>query len=175
MAASDDTDPPRRRRQGTARAVGQTLAGLTATAFGRRGFAAGDVVRHWPEIAGTLLARHTLPDRITYPRGQRTDGILHLQVGSAPVATEVQHLSPLIIEKVNTYFGYGAVKGLHIYQRPLPPAAPTRPAPRPLSAAERAALDAEIAAVKDPELRQALANLGAAVRRRRSKGAPDGG
>lgn len=175
MAASDETDPPKRRRNSAPRAVGQTLAGLTATAYGRRGFATGDMVRHWPEIAGSLLARHTLPDRITYPRGQRTDGILHLQVDSAPVATEVQHLSPLIVEKVNTYFGYGAVKALHIYQRPLPPAAPARQAPRQLSAAERAALEAEIAAVTDPELRQALANLGAAVRRRRSKTAPDGG
>lgn len=175
MAASDETDVPIRRRPRAARAVGQTLAGLTAAAFGRRGFASGDVVRHWPEVAGALLARHTLPDRITYPRGQRTDGILHLQVDSAPVATEVQHLAPLIIEKVNTYFGYGAVKAIHIQQRPLPPATAAPKPPRPLTPAERQALEADLAAVADPELRQALANLGAAVRRRRAKTPADGG
>lgn len=176
MTGDDNSGETPRRRYGSTRAVGQAVAGLTVSAFGRRGFAGGDVLRHWPEIAGALLASHTRPDRITYPRGQRSQGILHLQVDSAPVATEVQHLSPLIIEKVNTYFGYGAVKAIHIFQRPLPPTATSasRP-PRPLTPAERAALDAELAAVADPDLRQALERLGAAVRRRRAPGRPDGG
>jgi len=159
------------KRQGGARAVGQAVGKLTATAYGRRGFAQGDVIRHWPQIAGDLLARHTLPDRITFPRGQRTGGLLHLQVGNSAVATEVQHLEPLIVEKVNTYFGYGAVKGIHLFQRPLPPRKDDGPAePRPLSPAERAALESELKAVTDPELRRALEGLGQAILRRRRGG-----
>ena len=144
---------------------------MTAAAYGKRGFAQGDVIRHWPEIAGDLLARYTLPDRITFPRGQRTGGLLHLQVATSAVATEVQHLEPLIVEKVNTYFGYGAVKGIHIFQRPLPVRDDSGPtAPRALNAGERAALDRELKAVSDPDLRRALEGLGQAVIRRRGSG-----
>ena len=175
MASPPKSNPPQNRplskRQGGMRAVGQALGKLTAAAYGRRGFAEGDVVRHWPQIAGELLAHHTLPDRIVYPKGRRTDGLLHLQVGNSAVATEVQHLEPLIVEKVNTYFGYGAVKGVHIFQRPLPPR-PEEQADlaRPLTPAERAALAGELKGVSDPDLRKALEGLGQAVRWRRSGG-----
>lgn len=170
---SQDPEKPkiRRRRQGGARAVGQTLGKLTAAAYGRRGFAEGDIIRHWPEIAGELLARHTLPDRIVFPRGRRNDGLLHLQVGTSAVATEVQHLEPLIIEKVNAYFGYGAVKGIHIFQRPLPRQAKEQPdEPRLLGPAEKAALEDELKSVTDPDLRKALEGLGEAILRRRGGG-----
>ena len=171
MAQDDEATKPPRRRKGGVRAVGQTLSKVTAAAYGKRGFAQGDILRHWPEIAGDLLARHTLPDRITFPRGQRTGGLLHLQAGNSAVATEVQHLEPLIVEKVNTYFGYGAVKGIHIFQRPLPPREDTTPVPpRSLSPAERAALERDLKAVTDPDLRRALEGLGQAVRRRRGDG-----
>jgi hypothetical protein len=168
MSQDDSAAKQTTRRKGGVRAIGQTLSKLTGAAYGRRGFAQGDVVRHWPEIAGELLARHTLPDRITFPKGQRVGGILHLQVGNSAVATEVQHLEPLIIEKVNTYFGYGAVKGVHLFQRPLPPKADDGPKQaRPLTPAERARLERELETVTDPDLRRALEGLGQAVLRRR--------
>ncbi len=171
MAQDDEATKPPRRRKGGVRAVGQALSKVTAAAYGKRGFAQGDILLHWPEIAGELLARHTLPDRIIFPRGQRTGGLLHLQAGNSAVATEVQHLEPLIVEKVNTYFGYGAVRGIHIFQRPLPPREDTTPTPpRTLSPAERAALERDLKAVTDPDLRRALEGLGQAVRRRRGDG-----
>lgn len=175
MARSPDKDEfikrPVSKRKGGTRALGQSLGRLTSSAFGRRGFAQGDVVRHWPAIVGELLARHTRPDRIMFPRGQRTGGLLHLQVGSSAVATEVQHLEPLIVEKVNTYFGYGAVRGIHIFQRPLPPPEDAGPKePRALAPAERTALEDELAVVTDPDLHRALEALGSAIMRRRPRG-----
>lgn len=166
----------RRKRLGQARAVGEALNKITASAYGRRGFAQGEAIRHWPEIAGELLARHTLPDRITYQRGERANGLLHLQVDNSAMATEVQHLEPLIVERINAYFGYAAVKGIHIFQRPLPKkTAERRAPPRALSAAERTALAGELDAVTDPDLRQALENLGKAVIRRRTRLSQDDG
>ncbi|MEK9672796.1 MAG: DciA family protein [Rhodospirillaceae bacterium] len=175
MAENSDGRKPVR-RGGPARAVGSALGRVTATAYGNRGFVQGEAVRHWREIAGDLLARHTLPDRITYPRGQRSGGLLHLQVDNSAVATEVQHLTPLIVEKINTYFGYGAVKDIHIFQRPLPKNETNRRiSPRPLSPGEQAVLADELAEVTDPELRQALEALGEAVIRRREKPVRDSG
>lgn len=156
------------KRQKGAQAIGTALGKVTARSFGRRGFAEGAVIRDWPEIVGPLLAAGTLPERIAYPRGQRAGGLLHLRVASAAVATEVQHLEPLIIDKINGYFGYGAVAGLRLIQRPLPPRATARQkGPRGLSPEERAALDGELADVTDSALREALTGLGRAVRGRR--------
>ncbi len=171
--ADQNVRPAGRKRGGPARTVGQALDRVTARAFGRRGFAQGEALRHWQEIVGALLARHTLPDRITYPRGQRAGGLLHLQVDNAAVATDVQHLEPLIIERINGYFGYGAVAAMHIFQRPLPPETGERNAPpRPLTTTERRQLASELETVTDPDLRQALEALGRAVYRRRGKGLP---
>ena len=155
------------KRQQGARAIGTALGKVTARTFGRRGFAGGAIVRDWPEIVGSLLADNTLPERITYPRGQRAGGLLHLRAGSSAVATEIQHLEPLIIDKVNGYFGYGAVAGLHLIQRPLPPrpSAKTK-GPRPLTSTELVTLDNDLASITDSDLRQALERLGRALRGR---------
>ena len=81
-----------------------------------------------------------------------------------PAALEIQHLSGVIIEKVNRFFGWRAVGRIQIRQAPLarreqeaPPAAPD-----PAMVARIAAGMTDIA---DEDLRGALARLGAAVKR----------
>jgi hypothetical protein len=79
------------------------------------------------------------------------------------VAIEIQHLSPVILERVNRFFGWRAVGRLALRQAPLArrPEPPVRPAPDPQAAARLAAtLD-----VADEDLRNALARLGAAIKR----------
>ena len=88
-----------------------------------------------------------------------------LEIAVSPAfALELQHLSPLIIEKVNGYFGYQAVSGLRLKQMPIRRASespgPTVPEPRPLTAAEQAQLTAMLEGVGDRNLRQALESLG---------------
>jgi hypothetical protein len=77
----------------------------------------------------------------------------------------VQHLEPLVIERVNGYLGYRAVARLRLQQGPLgghrPPA---RPEPPPLTPADEARLREQTAAVEDEPLRGALEKLGRAVR-----------
>ncbi len=145
------------RRGGGAKAVGAVARGVVRPALGRRGFSAASVITDWPEIVGTLLAAQTCPVRIAFRRGQRGEGTLHLRVASSALAPEVQHLAPLIIERINTHFGYRAVAALKITAGPLPPR-PTRPAPPPpgpLAGPLRAALED----VDDPELRDVLERL----------------
>jgi hypothetical protein len=76
----------------------------------------------------------------------------------------VQHREPQIIERINGFFGYGAVARLALVQGPMPEK--TRrgpPAPRPLSAGEAAALAARVSQVSYPALKSALERLGAAI------------
>ena len=160
-----------RRRAHAPRAIAETVDRLTRPHFAKRGFAAGAIVREWPLIVGEALARQTLPERIAYPPGMRIDGTLHLRVGSGSLAAELQHLEPVLLERICGYFGYPAVSRIRYLQRPLPPRRPgPRPAVAPLDAAAEGRLRESLSTVGDPALGQALTDLGRAVlgRTRRS-------
>lgn len=132
---------------------------VTRPVFGRHGFAGGALVVDWPAIVGSAVAAHTLPLRIKFPAKERTGGTLIVKVASSAFATELQHLEPLIVERINGYFGWAAVARLRLMHGPLP-----RPKPRPaegrLAEGVPAAMAESLAAVDDPELRAALERLG---------------
>src|ERR687898_2814003 len=105
-------------------------------ALAAQGFAASDVIVAWPEIVGERLAKYTQPLRIDWPRGAARDrdtrpepATLVIRVESA-FALEMQHLAPVVIERVNAYYGWGCVGRVVLKQGPVRrPAAP--PAPKP--------------------------------------------
>lgn len=156
------TDNTSERRPGF-RATGASLTRLVGPIVARHG--GGVLARlksEWTAIVGADIAAATWPESLA--RG----GTLKLRVAPAK-ALEVQHRTPLVIERVNLFFGREAVVRLALVQASLPFAAPARPPPaRPLRTAEAAALDNQLAAIASPELRDALARLG-----RRVIAAPD--
>lgn len=153
---------PRRGRGPVALAA--TLSRITDAALRKRGFAQSAVITNWAEIVGAELADHTAPQRLSFPRGGRGGGTLHVRV-AGPLAIELQHLEPLVLERINTYFGYQAVARLALEQGPLPPrrkGARRTPAPN-LDAEEEGVLEGVVSGVEDDSLRRALAGLGRAV------------
>ena len=135
-------------------------------AFAKQGFASADIVTHWPEIVGPEIAAHAEPVKLQWSRGgsaQSEPGTLVLRV-EGPAAIEIQHLSAVILERVNRFFGWRAVDRLALRQAPLTHRARTRaaPGPSPEAVADVAATLPDIA---DEELRAALARLGAAIKR----------
>ncbi|MFQ5765938.1 MAG: DUF721 domain-containing protein, partial [Rhodospirillales bacterium] len=158
----------RRRRGGGPRALAQSLSAVTRPLFGKRGFADGAILDDWRAIAGAHLARHSLPEKVSPGPKDGDGGTLHLRIENGSIATELQHLEPLLVERINGYFGFKAVGRLKITQGPLPQA-PESPPPstRPLAAAEEAGLAESLMDVDDPALRDALAELGRAVIGRR--------
>jgi hypothetical protein len=140
------------------RAAGASLPRIVAPIVARHG--AGILARlkaEWATIVGPELAQSTWPEALA--RG----GTLKLHV--APMkALEVQHRVPLVIERINLFFGREAVTRLVLVQGPLPLGPPAPPAlGRALDPGEAAALDRRIAAVPSAELREALARLGRRV------------
>ena len=80
-----------------------------------------------------------------------------------PAAIEIQHLANVICERVNRFLGWRAVARIALRQAPLRRGAPQgRARHDPVAAARIAASLPDIA---DDDLRQALARLGAAVKR----------
>lgn len=151
------------RRRGTS-ALGAAIARLTKPIFAKRGLAAGAIVAEWAAIVGPKLADESAPEKIVYPTGQNTEGTLHLRVANGGLAVELQHLQPLLLERINGYFGYRAVARLRLTQGPMTkPPARAGGAPRALEPAEEEALARSLADVADPDLRARLEALGRAI------------
>lgn len=146
--------------------VGKTVG----DAFARQGFAAVEVVTHWQDIVGEDLARRSEPLKLTWPRRDDPDsiGVLQVRVEGA-YALEVQHLQPVIIERVNRYFGWRCVGRLVIRQGPVA-SRRKRPAPRKEpAAAEIEKARQAIGKFEDDALGHSVARLGALIRERGGK------
>jgi hypothetical protein len=149
----------------------ELLNKLVGDAFARQGFASAELVTRWDDIVGHEIAAHSEPIKLQWPRGvHRKDagdedseaGTLVLRV-EGPAAIEIQHLAGLICERVNRFLGWRAVERLALRQAPLR-RRPTRAA-RSMDPAATAPIAENLSDIKDEELRQALARLGAAVSR----------
>ncbi len=142
------------------RSLGFSIGKAANKALRQRGFAVAEVLTRWPAIVGEQLARHSSPERLTFPTGKPDGATLRLRV-AAGFAPEVQHLAPLIIERLNTFYGYRAVDRLKIIQGPIPPPAaqPERVIP-PLDQEGETQLAALTQGIEDPRLRDAVARLG---------------
>ena len=82
-----------------------------------------------------------------------------------PAALEIQHLSAVILERVNRFFGWQAIGRIALRQAPLRRREPPTPPPPPDPEAA-ARIAASLPAIEDEDLRQALARLGAAIKRK---------
>lgn len=155
-------------------ALASMLPKVTAPIFKSRGFAEAGILTDWPAIVGPHLARHTMPEKIAFARGARSAGTLHIVTESA-FAPELQHLEPQVIERINGYFGYGAVARLMIHhgrvtQAPIDAARPAR-RPKALALSQSRRIPAggkATAGVEDDPLDAALARLGTAIRDRQT-------
>ena len=97
------------------RALAAVLPKVAEPAVRKRGFSAVEIITGWAEIAGPALAADSMPEQLVFPRGARTGGTLHV-VASGAVSLEIQHMAPVIVERINTYFGYAAVARIALIQ-----------------------------------------------------------
>ncbi len=131
------------------RLVGMLVPGITRAAFKKRSPAGAQVLADWADIAGPDLAARTTPRRLI-------GGTLTLAC-SGPVATELQHYSNELIERVNRHMGRILVERLRFVQDPAPPVPALQPPPR------RAAAAVALPGIPQGPLRDALSALGQVV------------
>jgi hypothetical protein len=145
-------------RGGRARSAGDIVGKIGGVAFKRFGFIQGAVVSRWPEIVGERYAKVSSPESIRFPAGRKTAGVLTLLVEGAH-APLMQHLTPLIIERVNRFFGYQAVDRV-VFRQGRPPASPDA-VKRPELRAVPKELGEGLRQIADAELRACLESLAA--------------
>jgi hypothetical protein len=150
-----------------ARRLADLTSGLLSESFKKQGFASAELVTRWPEIVGPQIAAHAEPLKIQWPRqadpDDREPATLVLRV-EGPAALEIQHLAGVVVERVNRFFGWPAVGRLAFRQAPL--SRPPKKKLRRIDPEATARVAATLPDVKDDDLRQALARLGAAVKKR---------
>lgn len=152
--------PTERPRGGPAKSVAELVPGVGQAAFKRFGFIQSSVVSRWREIVGEKYADVSAPESIRFPQGKKSDGTLTLVVERA-FGPMMQHVQPVIMERVNRFFGYPAVARITLKTGDVRRAAPrpARPDLRPVPAE----LGDSLREIADPELRAVLTSLAQGV------------
>ncbi|MEY5007379.1 MAG: hypothetical protein RL764_695 [Pseudomonadota bacterium] len=149
-----------RPRGGPAKPVAELVPGVGQAAFKRFGFIQSSIVSRWHEIVGEKYAHVSAPESIRFPQGKKSDGTLTLVIARA-FGPMMQHVQPVIIERVNRFFGYAAVSRIVMRTGDIAAAKPARKLPelRPVPAE----LGESLREIADPELRAVLTSLAQGV------------
>ncbi len=120
----------------------------------KRGFREAAIVRRWHDIIGPQLGLRTAP--VSLARG-----VLTVRVDAA-FATEFQHRSAMVLDRIATVFGKRVARRIVLRQGPVRgrwERSPSRPPlPQPSADARRSA-SARTAGIRHDPLRAALAGL----------------
>jgi hypothetical protein len=150
------------------------LADLVQTAIHpvltRQGFGHSSLVLFWDDIVGERLAAMSRPVKVRWPvrhidRAAKNDPapatlIVRVEMGCA---LELQHLAPIVIERVNAHFGWRCVSRLLLKQGPVAAPRLARHGPGALDKAAETAAKTIVGGGMDEPLRLALTRLGARV------------
>ena len=138
------------------RAVGALLPAITRPAFRKSSPVQAQLLADWAEIVGPALSDVTIPRR--FSAGTLAIGC------SGPIALELQHLSGVLIERINRHMGRDLVQKLRFVQDLLPTARPVPPPPRRVAPEK---VEARLTDLPEGPIKEALRALGLAVLGRR--------
>ena len=138
------------------RSLTHTIRTVMKPAFRHRSFTEASILLDWHKIMNQELAQCCYPERLIFPRGKRDGGVLIVAVDSSS-SLLIQHSTELLINWINSYFGYQAVNAIKLNHTLIPkPKVEQKPKAKPLSTVENMSCSQEFDDVKDSELKQAL-------------------
>jgi hypothetical protein len=127
-------------------------------------FASRDLIAHWTAMAPPPYDRVAAPDRLAWPRGEKSASGATLYLRALPGhALAIQHEGERIAAAINRYFGYVLVGAVRLSPEPLTLRQPPAPPNTPLTETPHPRADAEVAAVADDGLRDALRRQGRGI------------
>lgn len=148
--------------------LAELIEACIGPAYAAQGFASTDILDAWSAIVGERLARSCQPVKLEWPRRPRRDdkgrtepGTLVVRVEGA-FALELQHLAPVVIERVNAHYGWACIGRIVMKQGRVQRAGRRSPA-RAIDPARRGEVALAVSRVETDGLREALDRLGCAV------------
>lgn len=128
---------------------------LTRPILKTQGLAGSRIVSEWESIVGPQLASHTVPEKLAFTKGKKSGGTLTISVENG-FALELQHMQPVILERLAGYFGYQAISRIVISHSYVPAAPEPKRIPRRVLPRESVRITDDIG---DDDLKEALASL----------------
>jgi len=152
-----------------ARNVGELVGGILAPIIARRAGMTLDLMAAWPDLIGGPLGKSSRPDKILWPRRISDDDPFEpatlIVACEGPQAIFLQHELGTVLEKVNTFFGFQAIRRIKIEQKPV--FAKTRSGdpiqPPELTKEEKDRLAELLSDIDDDALKTRLAELGRGI------------
>jgi hypothetical protein len=171
------------------RSLSDLVPGLAKNILGRKSVLFGKLLGEWPNIAGAEMASKAMPMELKFAKkpparspakagaqslkntgsllsqGHRqSQAVLHLAVQSA-FALEVSYQKSLLIERLNMFFGYPAIKDIKIIQQTniMDKNKAATPVNRPLTLQEEQNISEMVGKIQENDLQTALRNLGKAI------------
>lgn len=156
------------------RPMSDLVPGLTKDIFGRKNLLFGKLIAQWTDIAGSDIASKSVPTELKFQRktekekGGSPQAVLVLSVQPA-FALEFSYQKGLLIERLNVFFGYPAIKDIKIIQNSsiMDNHKATKAKSKPLTLQQQQQIDAATAVIADNDLQTALKNLGKAIASRK--------
>jgi len=148
------------------RPLSDLVPGLTKDILGKKSLLFGKMLSEWVHIVGADIAAKTVPLDLKYAKklDQKSQATLHLAVQSA-FALELSYQKSLLIERLNMFFGYPAIKDIKMVQQDnIRANKKLSVSPqRPLTIQEEQNLDKMVGGIQENDLQTALKNLGKAI------------
>lgn len=140
--------------------AGEGLKGLTERVIGKKSAVLGQMLLNWKHIVGENISTKTIPLKLSYPKSKAAGATLYLSVKSA-YSLEITQYAPRIIERINSFVGYGAVEQIRlIHMLAHSSQSMARKAKKPLSSEKRKIIEQATASVTDETLRKTLQSFG---------------
>lgn len=168
--AKDDLPEPKRRNR--TMSVADVLSGALDPVLKKRGFASRDIIAHWSAMAPKPYDTVAIPDKLSWPRGERSAEGATLVLRCVPGhAMAIAHEGPKIAAAINRYFGFVLVGAVRLSAEPFTPGS-GRKAQKPQQPNQSviAKVGAQVADIADDDLREALRTLGHALSSRSGRG-----
>ena len=165
MTEPKSKSPAEPKRRNRSLSLADALAGALDPVLKKRGFASRDIITHWGAMAPKPYDAVAIPDKLTWPRGERSaeGATLYLRC-IAGHALAISHEGPAIAAAVNRYFGYVLVGSVRLSAEPFSGhSAKEGDKRRQPSQSVIAKVGASVAGVEDEGLREALRALGHAL------------
>jgi hypothetical protein len=149
--------------------IAEIANGIMDPMLARRAGISTALLGSWDEIAGADFADTTRPEKIAWPRHDGSEHSTGHQAGVLTIACEgaralfLSHAQGELIERINGFFGFPAIRQIRIVQKPVSTGTRIRRPPQPLKGDAARKLSDMMEGIENEALRRAVERLGTAV------------
>lgn len=143
------------------KSIAKAMEPMLKPIYKQHGFAEHRLLTQWNTIVGDELAACSVPQKLS-PARKADGGTLHILVATGR-ALELQHMEPVIMERIAIFFGYNAVTKIKLTQSSANIFRKARPVKTPETPPVSEKLKELVSGCDDEELRKALLSMGSLI------------